>query len=159
MGAVLGRDALALVGDGDDHVAGAPADPDPDPAFDGVLDGVLDQVGEDAVEPARVGRDQRQALTAVDLEETSTLRPWAIGSRASTASSSSPARSTSTGSRLITPASKRLISRSSSRFSNRSSSRSSSTAARWASGGVVPGGVDVVGGHARTVARACAARG
>src|SRR5215217_4574688 len=68
VGQVLGRDALALVGDGDDHVTTTPAHPDPDVALDGVLNGVLDQVGEHPVEPAGVGGDQRLALTGVHLE-------------------------------------------------------------------------------------------
>src|SRR5215207_7551109 len=79
VGQVLGRDALALVGDGDDHVAGPPADPDPDVTLDGVLDGVLDQVREDTVEPAGVGGDQRLALAAVHLEADDDLA--AVGDR------------------------------------------------------------------------------
>src|SRR4030095_15831943 len=104
---VLGRDALTLVGDGDDHVVGPPADPDPDVALDGVLDGVLDQVREDTVEPAGAASTSVWPWPRSTSRATTTLRPWAIGSRASTTSSSTLLRSTSTGSRAITPASKR----------------------------------------------------
>jgi hypothetical protein len=56
-----------------------PGHADADAALAGVLDGVLDQVGEDPVQPARVGADQRRAAAAVDGEGDGDLA--AVGDR------------------------------------------------------------------------------
>src|SRR5829696_7618623 len=73
VGQVLGRDALALVGDGDDHVTTTPAHPDPDVALDRLVEQAAEvdldrlQVDHGGVEAADLQQVLEQVLEPLQL--------------------------------------------------------------------------------------------